>query len=297
MAGFTVAGAAEILRSAQKDEQYLQDLQNNVTHIIQKLAGMQKWIKWRNEINKLCDFTYFLLTTISGLQTVGEEYVHIVQVDSTFKSVPSLLRRITSVLIHTSSPLFIQLAINKLERILSQNDIPPSVGGDDLKIFLLKIIPNLKYTFTLLHRFHLISFYFYGTYYHMSKRISGIKYVSLQRWLLNLPQENYKLLGWLTLSQLCINLGMQIYFAILNKTRGQIMNEKLEKVTKSSERLVKESEKCSLCLDKRCHTTATPCGHLFCWKCIMEWMQTKRECPLCRDNIEPSRLVYLQNYE
>ena len=57
------------------------------------------------------------------------------------------------------------------------------------------------------------------------------------------------------------------------------------------------SAKCSLCWDSRKDTSCTPCGHLFCWHCILQWLQTKHECPLCRESVQPSRIVPLFNYE
>jgi len=50
-------------------------------------------------------------------------------------------------------------------------------------------------------------------------------------------------------------------------------------------------EPCVICLDNIVSLTVTPCGHLFCKKCIIPCVQQQEMCPTCRKHITESELV------
>lgn len=55
---------------------------------------------------------------------------------------------------------------------------------------------------------------------------------------------------------------------------------------------------CGICRMPRVESAASStCGHVFCWKCLYEWVSTNRpECPLCRSPCRPQDIVAIYNY-
>ena len=56
-----------------------------------------------------------------------------------------------------------------------------------------------------------------------------------------------------------------------------------------------QQRKCTLCLEPMRDPSVTNCGHVFCWECIVDWCREKPECPLCRQECLPQRILPLRN--
>lgn len=285
------AGAPELVRSNQKDVYYSGYLTTLLSDLTEPILPRCYWLHWQREMQLMAELLYYSLTTLKGNQTLGEEYCNMIQVTNE-RQIPLLKRRIFSIVLHVIGRYGLEKCLGLIKHRLARtnnDNLPNSVE-------LLEEVVGTA------NQLHLALFYLYGVYQWLGKRFTGIKYLMVQydNWS---PVANpYKLLGLLILLQLAIRLGKWLKDWLMpaanNSEVSKWRNESLRhQKSKPDVDEIDETLKCSLCFEGCVSPTVPPCGHLYCWNCIMEWITDKNQCPVCRRVVQPRELVPLQNFK
>ncbi|OQR81078.1 peroxisome assembly protein [Achlya hypogyna] len=145
---------------------------------------------------------------------------------------------------------------------------------------------------------HLALFYLNGKYFAGAKRIFGIRYVLTRQ--LTAPAAQFSILGYLIVLRVALSSVMQLPTFLRALLGVQAVTPLLDHSRVPAETPTAPTgggRKCALCLAERSHPALTPCGHVFCWECIVGWCASKPECPLCRQAVLPQDVKCMYNYK
>lgn len=313
------AGAPELVRSNQKDRFYAEHIHGLLSDITRQLLPLRWWLNWQRELQLAAEMAYYGLTTVLGNQTLGEEYCNTVQVGSPGDNkkyvVPGAIRRSAAIALQILGPYLVEKSFEALYQKIRDRDLGQWIQSEQDYERLEQYAGYIEEFLNVCSRLHLALFYINGVFYHLGKRLTGIRYIMIRYGLAtdqSGPQLNtYRILGWLIMLQVAIKLYTWVSVHVKkywNHVNSMPDRDNTSTRTKPGLKIIFESAtvpesmlqsnfKCPLCLEQCKVQTATPCGHIFCWSCIAEWCSDKSECPICRATSRPQQLVCLQYFQ
>ena len=289
------ARAPELVRSNQKDIYYVSNTSHLVSEIAKGLVHPYSWIRYQKELQLIAELIYFGFTTVYGNQTLGEEYCNSVLVGQSERpySAASLLRRLIGILLQVGGAYVFRKFTLWLNTRIDAHDLPLNLTESSYRS-LAKVTALCETVLDIVGQFHLALFYSHGAFYHIAKRLAGLHYVMIRYGVPeNITQSSpYKYLGWI----MSIQIMVKVIDKIQQLSGNRWSSSKSLASPDRSQDVRSSSLQCMLCLNSCQSVTSTPCGHIFCWECIVDWSREKEECPLCRSSVLPRQLVHLQNF-
>jgi peroxin-10 len=224
---YPFAAAPDIIRSHQKDAYFQGTLLNHFSSIIRNLYGARFIHTYATEARTFADLLYLGLTTFIGNRTLGEEYCDIIQIEDDTLKLPSISRRtgyiLTSILLPYSLnrilPSFRAKLRAKLEANLRRFSHQKRQKSALYKIqsYLLTHLSRITSP-SPVHALTLMIFYFTGSYYQLSKRIWGLRYIFTKRIEPSEARAGYEVLGVLLLLQISVQGYLHLNSTLRNES-------------------------------------------------------------------------------
>lgn len=354
---YPFATSPDVIRSHEKDVFLISSLVEQAQTVIRSLRGARFAHTHAEAIKHLTELLYFSLTTAIGNRTLGEEYCDLVQLEDDTLRLPSLTRRIGYILSSILLPWTLQRTLpalrqklrTKLERSIARQQVraaqqagllQPKLSTSNnnshrprsfftklrIQQYVLEHLDSIT-SLSPIYAVSIATFYFTGSYYHLSKRIWRLRYVFTKTIEENEQRIGYEVLGVLLVLQIAVQ-GF-LHARKLGKSMNEEDNQPADAAEARSEggALIGsiqnpvsvpllpasaprydlaedpgavswiphgQQRKCTLCLEMFKDPSVTTCGHVFCWICVRDWVREKPECPLCRQDLLLSKVLPLR---
>mmetsp|Transcript_8676 Transcript_8676/g.12819 ORF Transcript_8676/g.12819 Transcript_8676/m.12819 type:complete len:343 (-) Transcript_8676:116-1144(-) len=313
------AGQPDIVRASKKDEYHLTLIRQKVTNAFKIIFGDRFVSMNENNINIVADACYYATTTLRNTPTLGEEYCDIIQANHKSGLLQPFRMKLLLVLSKTLLPEVILRGLLGVTQPLSNLTLVDEQAEYTLNPKLPKYyhwkkkcamhIRILARTYGTVHsiqafyetcfRIALIIFYLKGNFIHISNRITNTGY------LFHGPnnesrQTSYKFLGYLVLiQQMVMSLNFVRDAWTLHWQEIEVAKALSSRFDSTSDVEETTGNDCMICCEPRKKTMCTPCGHLYCYSCIMDCFPNSEnaKCPQCRHDITLQSLSPVYHYD
>ncbi|EEY68846.1 peroxisome assembly protein, putative [Phytophthora infestans T30-4] len=320
---FPAAGAcAELLLADNKDTVYESELKNLLREVLERGFGAHLLSQLLPELAALSSILYHGLSIGNQQpgQTLGEEFCDIIRVTKSGSGPVVHVRLGRHVLWLVCARMEHQLRLRQEAAAAAAS--AATVDGSQLSsesrlkgmgAWIENDVFPASYSFSLAcvqqwgAHAHFAAFYVFARHLHFAKRIANIQYVFVRKDLM--PGVKLSLLGYMMSLRLVATAIIELkHLREHHKQEIKLRQQEARAAGISttpfscSERVPtslsqQSRRKCALCLGERVSPAVTPCGHVFCWECIVGWCQkNKAECPLCRQEAHPQQIKCVYNY-
>ncbi|EOA81068.1 peroxisome biogenesis factor 10 [Exserohilum turcicum] len=225
---YPFATSPDMIRSHQKDAYFSGVVLEQLSTLLRKVYGARVAHTYGSETRVVGELLYLGLTTLIGNRTLGEEYTDIVQVEAETGRLPALGRRAGYIVacilgpyvLGRALPAFRRRVRAKLEANLrwyarqqaraqqhaqqhgtkAPTRRPLGMRVQNYMVRNLDTITSPSPVYAL----SLATFYFSGSYYHLSKRLWGLRYIFTRQVPESDNRAGYEVLGVLLVLQMAV---------------------------------------------------------------------------------------------